>query len=237
MDPNTGLPPRVEVPKTDWFDPDKSAKPDAATDSLIEIYEGRFVGVIYNTKHEPTIFGDLRNEGTSFVAWFPLHRRPQFSSATEQIAKALLPYRLVDFVAEWENPLKWTKELKLLDYKFEKHETDNDPLRLTADAHDPAGSRSLPPRSVDQHAVAGQGSGTSHGLLTADCALDPALRSITTPATAALDRRPGRPGPRSLPPRRPNEAPRWPAASVFMRLCILKPPMVATENQVAKLAT
>ena len=25
MDPNTGLPPRVEVPKTDWFDPDKSA--------------------------------------------------------------------------------------------------------------------------------------------------------------------------------------------------------------------
>jgi len=25
VDPNTGLPPRVEVPKTDWFDPDKSA--------------------------------------------------------------------------------------------------------------------------------------------------------------------------------------------------------------------
>jgi hypothetical protein len=93
VDPNTGVPPRVEVPKTDWFDPDKSAKPDAATDSLIEIYEGRFVGVIYNTKHEPTIFGDLRNEGTSFVAWFPLHRRPQFSSATEQIAKALLAPR------------------------------------------------------------------------------------------------------------------------------------------------
>ncbi len=131
VDPETGLPPRIEQPNVDWFDPNKPAKADPATDWLIEIYEGRFVGVRYNTKDEPTIFGDLRNEGTSFVAWVPLHRQPQFSSATEQIAKALLPSS--DFVAEWENPLRWTRELRLLDYKFEKHET-NDPLRLAAEA-------------------------------------------------------------------------------------------------------
>ena len=133
VDPNTGLPPRVEVPITDWFDPDKPDKPDAATDWLIEIYDGRFVGGIYNPNDEPTIFGDLRNEGTSFVAWKPLHRRPHFSGTTEQIAKTL-SYSLVDFVAEWENPLKQAKELKLLDYKFEKHDIDNDHVRLAAEA-------------------------------------------------------------------------------------------------------
>src|SRR5665811_48475 len=90
VDPDTGLPPRVEQPKADWFDPDKPAEADPEDDWLIEIYEGRFVGIIYSAEHdEPSICGDLRNEGTRFVAWFPFHRQTQVSSATEKIAQAL----------------------------------------------------------------------------------------------------------------------------------------------------
>jgi hypothetical protein len=134
VDPNMGLPPRVEVPKTDWFDPDKPAKPDPLTDWLIEIYDGRFVGGIYNDKDEPTIFGDLRNNCTSFVAWFPWRRHPRFSDATEEIVKTLPYHRSVDFVGEWENPLKFSKELKLLGYKYENHDADHDPLYVAARA-------------------------------------------------------------------------------------------------------
>lgn len=127
-----GIPARVKQPAADWFDLDKPAKADPKTDWLIEIYDGQFVGAIYNTEREPLIFGDLREAGTKFVAWFPLDRQPQFSGATEEIVKQLLPDRFTDFVAEWENPLKWSAELDLIDYKVENH-ADSDPLRIAAE--------------------------------------------------------------------------------------------------------
>ena len=126
-----GIPARVKQPAADWFDLDKPAKADPKTDWVIEIYDGQFVGAIYNTEREPLIFGDLREAATKFVAWYPLDRKPQFSGATEEIVKQLMPDRFVDFVAEWENPSKWSAKLDLIDYKVENH-ADSDPLRIAA---------------------------------------------------------------------------------------------------------
>lgn len=134
VDPETGLPPRVKEPITNWFDLDKPAQADRQTDWLIDIYNGRFVGGIYNASDGPTIFGDLRNEGTQFVSWYPLHQRPQFNKSTKEIVRTLPYHRFVDFVADWENPLKFPKQHRRLGYKYEKHDTDEDPLRLAADA-------------------------------------------------------------------------------------------------------
>jgi hypothetical protein len=134
VDPKTGLPFRVAKPKADWFDPGKPAKADLESDWLIEIYEGRFVGVKYNAKDEPTIFGDLRKEGTSFVAWFPFRRRVHWmGNAIEAVAQEL-PARIVDFITKSEDPTKWAGQLKLLDYEFEKHDRDDDPLCIAAEA-------------------------------------------------------------------------------------------------------
>jgi hypothetical protein len=127
---------RVERPKTDWFDPGKPAQADPETDWLIEIYEGRFVGCLYDVKSEPTIFGDLRNDRASFFAWYPSHLRSQMvGTAIERLAKELLPYhRFVDFVADFENPEKWRTALQQLDYKVEKHDAEGDALRSVAAA-------------------------------------------------------------------------------------------------------
>ena len=135
-DPDTGLPLRLEQPKADWFDPDKPAKADPENDWLIEIYEGRFVGIIYSGEDEPSIFGDLRDEGTHFVFWFPFHRQAQVSSATEEIARALLPYKIGDIVPKWEDPSIWSDRLDpdFLDYQYEDHGSDGDPLVIAAEA-------------------------------------------------------------------------------------------------------
>ncbi len=134
VDPKTGLPPRVEKPKADWFDPGKPAKAELESDWLLEIYEGRFVGVMFNAKDEPTIFGDLRNESTSFVAWFPFRRRVHWmGNAIEAVAHELPP-KIVDFIAKWEDPAHWTDQLELLDYEYEKHDRDDDPLCIAAEA-------------------------------------------------------------------------------------------------------
>jgi hypothetical protein len=137
VDPDTGLPPRVEQPKADWFDPDKPATANPENDWLIEIYEGRFVGIIYSGEDQPSIFGDLRNEGgTRFVSWFPLHRQAQVSSATEEIAQALRPYKIGDIVPKWEEPNTWSDRLDpdFLDYQYEDHGSDGDPLVIAAEA-------------------------------------------------------------------------------------------------------
>ena len=137
VDPETGLRRRFEYPKTDWFDPNKPAKADPETDWLVEICEARFVGVKYAAKDQPTIFGDLREEATRFVAWFPHNARAQFiGSAIAELAKQRLPSGdgLVDFVAEWEDPTLWSKDLRRLGYEYENHDTDHDPLRLAAEA-------------------------------------------------------------------------------------------------------
>jgi hypothetical protein len=137
VDAQTGLPPRVERPKVDWFDPDKPAKADPKADWLIEIYEARFVGVKYTAKDEPTIFGDLRETGTSFVAWFPNDARAQFTGfVVAELAKERLPpsARLIDFVVQWQDPRPSSKDLSRLGYQFEKHDGDRDPLRLAAES-------------------------------------------------------------------------------------------------------
>jgi hypothetical protein len=136
-DATTGLPPRVQQPIVDWFDPGKSATANPATDWLIEIYNGRYVSVIYgcNAKNGPAIFGDLRQEGARFVAWLPYPRRGPFrGGAIAEIAHKLFPERFVDFVAEWEDPIKWPKELKALNYEFENHDSGSDPLCVAAQA-------------------------------------------------------------------------------------------------------
>jgi hypothetical protein len=137
VDPKTGLPPRLKQPKTDWFDPNKPAQADPENDWLIEIYEGRFVGIIYDAEGEPLIYGDLRNDGTHFVSWFPFHRQFRFTGdATEEFVQALLPHKIGDFIAKWEDPHTWPNRLDpgFLDYKYEDHDADGDPLRLAAEA-------------------------------------------------------------------------------------------------------
>jgi hypothetical protein len=135
VDPHTGLPPRVKQPKTDWFDRDKPAKADLKTDWLIAIYEGRFVGIIIGTAGEPAIYGDLRDDGTSFVSWFPFHRHKQFTGSTiKEFAQGLLRHKNGDFIAKWEDPITWADRLDpdFLDYHFEDHDAEDDPLVIAA---------------------------------------------------------------------------------------------------------
>jgi hypothetical protein len=138
IDSKTGLPPRVQQPIVDWFDPDKPTTANPETDWLIEIYDGRYVAAIYdcNTKNGPVIFGDLRKEGARFVAWFPFIRRNQITGgALGEMARKLMPERrFTHFVADWEDPTKYRKELKSLNYEYEQHDTHTDPLCIEAEA-------------------------------------------------------------------------------------------------------
>jgi hypothetical protein len=130
----------AERPIIDWFDPRKPAQTDAAVDWLIEIFDGRFVGVRYDTgKDTITIFGDLREQGTRFVAWLPFPRRDQFAGGgIERMAQELRGDGLIKSVAEREDPLQWSKksttELDRLGYRFEHHEGTADPLCIAAEA-------------------------------------------------------------------------------------------------------
>ena len=137
VDPQTGLPPRVKKLKLDWFSPSKPTATDPQRDWFLAIYERRFVGAIYDPGDEPTIFGDLRDGGTSFVAWWPHSRRmPRLGRLIREFAPA---DRIQAAAAAWENPTRWSKELERLGYKFEKHDKDGDPLRIAAQscARDP----------------------------------------------------------------------------------------------------
>jgi hypothetical protein len=139
VDPSTGLPPREEPPKADWFDPDKPAKADLEHDLLIEIYNGRFVGIACGANHEleSAIYGDLRDEGTHFVSWLPFHEQFHVAySATEGNAHALLPGQIVKAIPKWEGPAEWSDQIdpSFLNYKYEDHSADDDPLRLAAEA-------------------------------------------------------------------------------------------------------
>jgi len=133
VDPKTGLPPRRALPARDWFDPDCPATPEPASDWLIEVYDGQFVACIYGaeTASTPIMFGDLRNARTAFVAWSPSHEHSKvIGSPIARLAEQLLPYhKLTDFVADWENPDKFPRELKRLGYEYEKHPADA-PLRV-----------------------------------------------------------------------------------------------------------
>ena len=140
IDPNTGLPPRLERPMADWFDPLKPAIAEPQADWLVEIFDGRFVGVRYDArKGSVTIFGDLREQATRFVGWLPFPRRDQFAGgAIERIAQELRGAGLITIIAEREDPSKWTKksikELHRLGYRFEHHKAKTDPLSIAAEA-------------------------------------------------------------------------------------------------------
>jgi hypothetical protein len=137
LDSVTRQPRLLKKPKTDWFDPDKPARAEPKTDWLVEIYDRRFVGVIYRVKDQPAIFGDLREDAARFVAWIPQHAKAQFmSSAIARLAIQRAPSgeRVVDFASNWEDPRKWIKELQSLGYEYEKHDANDDPLRISAAA-------------------------------------------------------------------------------------------------------
>jgi hypothetical protein len=127
VDPHTGLPPREEQPKVDWFDPNKPAQADQH-DWLVEIYDGRFVGIIIGSEQKPAVFGDLRDDGTRFVCWFPFHRN--------KIATAQLPYEIEKIFPKWDDPASpWDRlDPHFLDYQFEDHGGNDDPLVQTAEA-------------------------------------------------------------------------------------------------------
>jgi hypothetical protein len=139
IDFRSGLPPRVKRPMVNWFDPLQPAKADAEVDWLIEIVDGRFVGVRYDAgKDAVTIFGDLREQATRFVTWLPFQRRDQFAGgAIERIAEERRGAGLIGVIAEREDPAKWTKklikELHRLGYRFE-HKAKTDPLAIAAEA-------------------------------------------------------------------------------------------------------
>jgi hypothetical protein len=136
VNPSTGLPPREEPPKTDWFDPDQPAKADLEHDLKIEIYNGRFVGIACGADHEhqPAIYGDLRNEGTRFVSWVPFHEQFHIvSSAAAEIPQAL-PHQVVRAIPKWAPPAELSDQVdpKFLDHQYEDHSSDGDPLALAA---------------------------------------------------------------------------------------------------------
>ncbi len=133
-DPTTGLPPMAQQPKVDWFDPDKPAKAEPETDWTIEIYDGRFVGARYNLEAPPAIFGEIRSN-REFVAWLPFDRRAELArTAIATLAQQIIAPHFVDFIAQWSDPTKASKELKVLDYRTETHHADDDPLYLRAEA-------------------------------------------------------------------------------------------------------
>ena len=132
LNSESGLPRRRPAPKTDWFDADKRAEGDPANDCFVEIYDGRFVEANYRIQGEPDlrfIYGDLRDEATTLVVWLPFHEpRPVFDSKVR---------RFVDsFTAKWEPPSAWSDRLDrdFLAYKYENHDAEDDPLRVTAKA-------------------------------------------------------------------------------------------------------
>jgi hypothetical protein len=121
VDPNTGLPPRLEAPRFDWFDPDKPATADPKNDWLLEIYDGRFVAQVAQEGRLKHVYGDLRKAGTEFVSWWPFHAQlnsfPSLDTDTDTSPK-------------WEGRRLWADRIdpKFLNFHFERHDTDDDPL-------------------------------------------------------------------------------------------------------------
>jgi hypothetical protein len=136
IDPNTGLPPRLERPMADWFDPLKPAIAEPEADWLVEIFDGRFVGVRYDARKGPvTIFGDLREQATRFIGWLPFPRRDQFAGgAIERMAQEVRGPGFIKFIADYEDPSKWPKQLHGLGYRFENHDGEADVLCVAAES-------------------------------------------------------------------------------------------------------
>jgi hypothetical protein len=135
VEPETGLPPRLKVPKANWFDPDRPATADPENDWLIRIYNGRFVATMYGAEGKHIIYGDIRSAGTRFVAWYAFHRQHQFvERATPHFAREQLSQQIAVDIAKWEHPFHLSDRLdpRFLDYQYEHH--DGDPLSDAAEA-------------------------------------------------------------------------------------------------------
>lgn len=131
LDRQAALPVATKKPMVDWFAPDRRATVDAENDWFVTIYDARFVGAVYHPKEQPLIFGDLRDGGATFVAWWPLRLGvPQMGQVIDAFLRRY-PH-IMAAVAAWENPNKWAKELHALGYRFERHDGDGDPLSVTA---------------------------------------------------------------------------------------------------------
>jgi len=118
--------------RSGWFDSKTPAKAEPE-DWLIDIFDNRFVGIRYTEKEEPTIFGDLRDNNTCFVAWHPGRKRTRPSGPIFAFAQEFNP-RAIEACRAWEDPTKWGKEFTLLGYGFERHDRNDDPLCIAAEA-------------------------------------------------------------------------------------------------------
>jgi hypothetical protein len=118
-----GMLTRLANVRADWFDPDKPAVADRDNDWLIEIYDGRFVGLVTGGDEEALIFAELRNAQTRLIAWFPLHQC--IGTGTDG-----------SLVAKWQHPHHRADRIdpRFLKYKFEQHDSPDDPQCIAADA-------------------------------------------------------------------------------------------------------
>ena len=83
----------------------------------------------YRCRRQRFIYADLRDDGTKLVLWLPFHEtRPVFNVPLKQFVDV--------FAAKWAQSSAWSDRLpsKFLDYHFEDHSADDDPLRLRAEA-------------------------------------------------------------------------------------------------------
>ena len=136
VDPATGLPRLLKTPLADWFNPDKPAIADPKNDFLIEVYDRRFVGLVHAALAQPMIYGELRDGGTSYVAWYPfLAQQRYFPGAIKELQRILHPRTMREYVAKWSS-LELPDEIDpgFLNYHYEKHDTDDDPLCIEAEA-------------------------------------------------------------------------------------------------------
>ena len=131
INPDTGLPQPWPEPRANWYDPDRPAQADH-DDWFLEIYDRRFISALYkipDRADERFIYADLRDDGAKLVLWVAFHEtRPVFNVPLKQFVDT--------FAAKWEQPNAWSDRLpsKFLDYHFEDHSADDDPLRLRAEA-------------------------------------------------------------------------------------------------------
>jgi len=127
VDRGRGLPPRLEMPRFDWFDPDKPATADPDTDWLLEIYDGRFVALVFQSRRGRLIYGELRKAGTEFVSWWPFQAQLQLNDLSSTGG---------DVAPKWEGGRSSADRIdpKFLNYRYENHDRDDDPLRRMADA-------------------------------------------------------------------------------------------------------
>lgn len=132
-DPDTGLWPSVDQVKYHGYD--KGKQPQATKfDQTIAIYDGRFVGLVSGPKHM-FVYGELKEKGTRFVSWYPFHADFTITAATDEIKEKLLPYEVGTPVPKWESPSPTSNRLDpdFLNYEFEEHDEESDPLRQLAE--------------------------------------------------------------------------------------------------------